>query len=60
METKWALLVSYVLRESVVRAFERLKWFLWHGNVYRAFQVVELVEMDLAMLCRIHGQPGDQ
>jgi hypothetical protein len=38
---------TYVLRDAVVRALERLKWFLWHGNVYRAFQVVESVEMDL-------------
>jgi hypothetical protein len=38
---------TYVLREAVVRALERLKWFLWHGNVYRALQVVESVEMDL-------------
>jgi hypothetical protein len=36
-----------VLRDAVVRALERLKWFLWHGNVYRALQVVESVEMDL-------------
>jgi hypothetical protein len=38
---------TYVLRDAVVRALERLKWFLWHGNVYRALQVVESVEMDL-------------
>jgi hypothetical protein len=37
----------YVLRETVVRDLERLKWCLWHGNVYRALQVVESVEMDL-------------
>ena len=38
---------TYVLREAVVRELERLKWFLWHGNVYRALQMVESVEMDL-------------
>ena len=38
-----------VLREAVVRALERLKWCLWHGNVYWACQVVESVEMDLDM-----------
>jgi hypothetical protein len=38
---------TYVLRDAVVRELERLKWFLWHGNVYRALQVVESVEMDL-------------
>ena len=26
---------------------ERLKWFLWHGNVFRALQVVEDLEIDL-------------
>jgi hypothetical protein len=38
---------TYVLRDAVVRELGRLKWFLWHGNVYRALQVVESVEMDL-------------
>jgi hypothetical protein len=38
---------TYFLCEAVVRELERLKWFLWHGNVYRALQVVESVEMDL-------------
>jgi hypothetical protein len=38
---------TYILREAVVRELERLKWFLWHGNVYRALQAVESVEMDL-------------
>jgi hypothetical protein len=35
------------LRDPVVRNLERLKWFLWHGNVYKALQVVQCVEMDL-------------
>jgi hypothetical protein len=26
---------------------EHLKWFLWHGNVFRALQVVEDLEIDL-------------
>jgi hypothetical protein len=38
---------DYPLREPVVRELERLKWFLWHGNVYKALQVVQSVEMDL-------------
>jgi hypothetical protein len=38
---------TYTLREDVVRELERLKWFLWHGNVYKALQVVQSVEMDL-------------
>jgi hypothetical protein len=24
------------LRDEVVRKLERLKWFLWHGNVFQA------------------------
>ena len=38
---------DYPLRDPVVRNLERLKWFLWHGNVYKALQVVQSVEMDL-------------
>ena len=26
---------------------ERVKWYLWHGNVYRALQLVETIETDL-------------
>jgi hypothetical protein len=35
------------VRAPVVREWERLKWFLWHGNVYKALQVVQSVAMDL-------------
>ena len=38
---------DYPLRDPVVRELERLKWYLWHGNVYKALQVVQSVEMDL-------------
>jgi hypothetical protein len=31
----------------VQRSLERLKWFLWHGNVYQALQVVQSAIMDL-------------
>ena len=27
---------DYPLRDPVVRDLERLKWYLWHGNVYKA------------------------
>ena len=37
---------DYPLRDPVVRDLERLKWYLWHGNVYKALQVVQSVEMD--------------
>jgi hypothetical protein len=32
---------------EAAKDLERLKWFLWHGNVFRALQVVEDLEMDL-------------
>jgi hypothetical protein len=38
---------EYTLRDEVVRSLERLKWFLWHGNDYKALHVVQSVEMDL-------------
>jgi hypothetical protein len=38
---------DYPLRDPVVRELERLKWFLWHGNVYKALQGIQSVEMDL-------------
>jgi len=38
---------TYKIREPVRRMLERLKWFLWHGNVYQALQVVQSVAMDL-------------
>jgi hypothetical protein len=38
---------TYEVREPVRRALERLKWFLWHGNVYQALRVVQSAVMDL-------------
>jgi hypothetical protein len=35
------------LRDPVVRDLERLKWYLWHGNVFKALQVMQSVEMAL-------------
>jgi hypothetical protein len=32
---------------SVLDELERLKWFLWHGNVFRALQTVDGLEFDL-------------
>jgi hypothetical protein len=37
-----------VTRAEAERQLERLKWFLWHGNVFRALQVIEDLEDDLA------------
>ena len=39
--------VDYPLRDPVVRNLDRLKWYVWHGNIYKALQVVQSVEMDL-------------
>jgi hypothetical protein len=38
---------DYPLRAPVLRDLERLKWYVWHGNVYKALQVAQSVEMDL-------------
>ena len=38
---------TYPLRDPVVRSLERLKWSLWHGNVYQAFQKLTDLVMDL-------------
>ena len=38
---------TYTLRDPVVRSLERLKWSLWHGNVYKAFQKIADLAMDL-------------
>src|SRR5512143_673475 len=32
---------------SMDKQLESLKWYLWHGNVYRALQIVEDLEWDL-------------
>jgi hypothetical protein len=38
---------TYPLRDPVVRSLEWLKWSLWHGNVYKAFQKLTDLVMDL-------------
>jgi hypothetical protein len=38
---------TYEVRAPVIRSLECLKWFLWHGNVSQAVQVIESVEGDL-------------
>ena len=37
------------LRDEVVRQLERSKWFLWHGNVFRAMNVLTSILCDLEM-----------
>ena len=36
--------MTYEVRAPVTKALERLKWFLWHGNVYQALQATQTVE----------------
>ena len=38
---------TYTLRDPVVHQLERLKWSLWHGNLYKAFHKIAGLEMDL-------------
>ena len=37
-------------REKLEQDLERIKWHLWHGNVFRALQIGEDLEEDLEML----------
>src|SRR5712691_5071417 len=36
-----------ILAKAVLDELERLKWFLWHGNVYRALETIDGLEFDL-------------
>jgi hypothetical protein len=38
---------TYTVRDPVVHQLERLKWALWHGNVYKAFHKIAALMMDL-------------
>ena len=35
------------LAAEVLEELERLKWFLWHGNVFRVLQTVDDLQIDL-------------
>jgi hypothetical protein len=35
------------LAAEVAEELERLKWFLWHSNVFRALQTVDHLQIDL-------------
>jgi hypothetical protein len=35
------------LSATIINEPQRLKWFLWHGNVFRALQTVRDLEIDL-------------
>jgi hypothetical protein len=40
---------TFTLRDPIVHQLERLKWSLWHGNVYKAFHKIAALAMDLDM-----------
>lgn len=35
---------------DVGKQLERIKWFIWHGNVFRALQTIEFLDMDLEVI----------
>jgi hypothetical protein len=35
---------------TVAENLESVKWYLWHGNVFRALELLHFIEMDLEML----------
>jgi len=43
------------LRDPVMRDWERLQWYLWHGNVFKALQVGQSVAMDLDAAVATNG-----
>ncbi|HEX2808348.1 MAG TPA: ISKra4 family transposase, partial [Kineosporiaceae bacterium] len=58
-----------VTADSVAAQLARLKWFCWHGNVFRALQTVEDLDLDLDLdvdgagpeqrkLCKAVGEFG--
>ena len=40
-------LPDHEMLKDVESDLERVKWYLWHGNVFRALQVIGDIEMDL-------------
>jgi hypothetical protein len=38
---------QYELRPGVIKDLERVKWYLWHGNVFQALKELQGLEMDL-------------
>ena len=38
---------GFDLRELALKELERIKWFLWHGNTFRALQTMSWLNMDI-------------
>ncbi len=36
--------------EDASKQLERIKWYLWHGNVFRALQIIEYLAMDIEVI----------
>src|SRR5262245_15548784 len=47
--------MTYEVRAPVTKELDRLKWFLWHGNVYQAVQVMQTIEGDLEVAVATSG-----
>lgn len=41
--------------KDVAGDLERVKWYLWHGNVYRALSLLDLIESDLE-ICELEDE----
>jgi hypothetical protein len=49
-------LPNHEMLKDVESDLERVKWYLWHGNVFWALQVLEEIEMDLQSVdCEMVG-----
>ena len=46
--------------DSAAAQLARLKWFCWHGNVFRALQTVEDIEFDLDLDLDVDGAGPEQ
>jgi hypothetical protein len=42
---------------DLAHQLERVKWFLWHGNVFQALQSIEDIDMDLEAVIEEHALP---
>jgi len=45
------------LRKSILDDLESIKWYLWHGNIYRALQRIEYLLDDFCVLGEDETKP---
>jgi hypothetical protein len=36
--------------EDTSKQLERIKWYLWHGNVFRALQIIDYLATDIEII----------